>query len=328
MKPIIDVSEAGQAPHLFDFDTVSQNISGAIIRVGFTGWGGDGQNRYEDSDFRTYYKEFKKRGVPVGAYFYSVAHTPGDGKRDAEFVLETIRGLKFELPIWWDIENDIDFGGPGWVLNAGADVVTDCAIEFLEAMEQAGYYTGFYTFTSWAENQIDLSRLNDYDFWLAQYVDNVDESYECSRPVGLWQYTSTGFVEGYPNVLDCNIPTIDYPSIIIGAGLNGYGNNKVVEYTKPMPQKLDKTDLSLAILNTTSTKANGGLVSDTENLVAIQDTAGFRTSAWDDSGVNRVMDIPEGKMVHVEAAAARKDYALVSVEGESDYVYVYTRHFV
>ena len=97
--------------------------------------------------------------------------------------------------------------------------MTDTALAFLKEMEKAGYYTGIYASSSWLNEKLDMSRLKNYDVWVAHYGVNKP-SY--SGKYGMWQFTSQYKKDGFPYHLDANWMFVDYPSIIRNAGLNGY----------------------------------------------------------------------------------------------------------
>ena len=72
-KPVIDVS-GWQRPEEINYDTLSQNISGAIVRV-HSGAQTSKENDASyvngvDKAFKTHITEFQKRNVPVGVYAY------------------------------------------------------------------------------------------------------------------------------------------------------------------------------------------------------------------------------------------------------------------
>ena len=87
LKPIIDIS-GWQLPSEIDYDTLSQNISGAIVRV----YGGsqiskDSNAAYTtgiDKSFKTFLKELKKLGaenvgIYIGTYFMDEQEISVDG---------------------------------------------------------------------------------------------------------------------------------------------------------------------------------------------------------------------------------------------------------
>ena len=207
---VVDLSQ-WQDPDAINFDAFVKNIDGVILRVGFTGYG-TGSSYYADSKFERFYQEFKKRGIPVGAYWYSCADTVPEGRAEAEFMLRSLRGKQFELPIYWDTEDEHH------QRYVSKKQLTDTGLAFLQRLEQEGYYTGIYASAYWLRDRLDLSRLTNYQIWVAHY--GVEKPM-CDR-YGMWQYTESGRLNGYSGALDLNFMYTDYPSIIKRLGKNGF----------------------------------------------------------------------------------------------------------
>lgn len=204
----IDISTY-QAPSAINYDQLANNISFAILRAGFTGWG-TGDSYYKDDAFETHYRELSKRGVPLGAYWYSCANTPLEGIAEAKELLRLVKGKAFSYPLVMDVE-DQHHQAP-----TSKQVLTDTVIAFCQTIEKAGYYAMIYSSTWWLHNELDLASLAPYDIWAAQW--------SVSEPTvrhGIWQYTSDGKVNGYTGRLDCNYAYKDYPKIMRENGLNG-----------------------------------------------------------------------------------------------------------
>lgn len=221
MKKIIDISRY-QAPDLINYDKLSKQIDGVILRIGVTGYG-TGESLNKDTAFDKHYAEFKKRGVPIGGYYYSCANEIGEGKREAEFVYNIIKGKTFELPIYWDSEDQYH------QKKMTKAQLSKVGKEFLDFLEDKGYYVGIYASASWFKNELDMNMLANYDVWVAHY--GVDKpSYE---RYGMWQYTDSGKLDGYNGNLDMNYMYKDYPKIIKGAGLNGFKKQTATDQVKP-----------------------------------------------------------------------------------------------
>jgi hypothetical protein len=102
---------------------------------------------------------------------------------------------------------------------ADKEGATDAAIAFCETLEKAGYYAGIYGSTySTFESRLDDSRLTRFAHWVAQYANSCTYIGE----VGIWQYSSTGYVAGIGGNVDMNYAYVDYPSIIKKLGRNGF----------------------------------------------------------------------------------------------------------
>lgn len=207
-KLVLDLSKY-QDPSLIDFDEIAKHVSGVVLRAGYTGWGS--LKQYDDKAFDRLYTEFHKRGIPVGAYWYSVAMSPEDGVREATRFLQLIRDKTMELPLYWDTENEERQRA------LSRKQLTDAGVAFLETLENAGYYTGIYASTSWFNEKLDMERLKKYDVWVAHY-DVSQPTYK--GDYSMWQFTSKYRMPGYNGNLDANWVYVDYPTIIRRAGLN------------------------------------------------------------------------------------------------------------
>lgn len=143
-------------------------------------------------------------GLPVGVYFFSQAITPEEAVEEAEYVLETIAPYDVTMPIVFDWEF---ITGAETARTNGLDkkALTACAGAFLERIREAGYWPMLYFNTFQSRNNIDISALKEYDFWLALY------SYRMRFPyrIKMWQYTCEGYVPGIEGAADLNILFMD-----------------------------------------------------------------------------------------------------------------------
>ena len=226
MTKIIDVSE--YQPNIDYAKVKAAGIGGAILRCGYTGWGSS-HSLNADKRFEAHYAGFQAAGVPVGAYYYSTADTVDFAKKEAEFVQSLLKGKRFELPIYYDLEN---YERQGKLSKA---LLTEIADTFCSAMEDAGYFVGVYANTSWFTNKLDHAALAEkYTIWLADYRgSNADRTLRRD----IWQYSSTGSVNGINGNVDVNECYRDFPSIIKAAGLNGCGK----EAPAPKPEAASYT---------------------------------------------------------------------------------------
>ena len=83
-----------------------------------------------------------------------------------------------------------------------------------DAIEAMGLYSMVYTYTSYANTELDMDALSAYDLWLADY-----RGKRPTRKHGMWQYTSKGSVPGISGGVDLSHAYKDYPAIIQRAGL-------------------------------------------------------------------------------------------------------------
>ena len=192
-KPVIDISHH-QKPADIDYDLLASQISGAIIRVGYTGTGS--LEPYMDETFNRHYWELTRRGVHVGAYWYSAAHEGDDGVREARAALKYLNGRHLDLPLYIDVEDPTHQEG------LSRKDLTDQAIQFIRTVRGGGYSPGIYSGALWFKNKLDRGRLDGVtpSYWVAHWTGKSRPSF--SGKYDLWQYTSKGRLDGYAKNLD------------------------------------------------------------------------------------------------------------------------------
>lgn len=203
---IIDVSK--WQGNSIDWDKVeAAGVEGVMLRAGYGRYASQ-----KDPTFERNYSECKRVGLAVGAYWYSYATTATQAAQEASVFLDVLAGKQFELPVAYDIEYE-----PGILALTNAQR-TQLVKTFLSMVEQAGYYGILYASTDFIANKLNYRELTRYDVWAAQYGPKCT----CPMPYGMWQYTSTGKVDGISGNVDLDTGYKDYPAIIKGAGLNGF----------------------------------------------------------------------------------------------------------
>lgn len=164
----------------------------AIIRAGY------GKYAYqEDPCFEDNIEGAYNAGIPVGVYWYSYADTVAEARQEAEVCLTVIKPYKdmITLPVFFDQEYE-----PA-ILAAGNSIRTQCCVAFIKAIEAAGYKAGLYGSQDWLDNKIDDSQIPATStVWVAQYGSKC--TYKGRYTI--WQYTSTGKVNGIKGNVDMN----------------------------------------------------------------------------------------------------------------------------
>jgi len=191
-----------------DFSKVKAGGVGFVmLRAGY-GW--ENPEVQTDRMFYRNYQNAVKAGLPCGAYHYSYARNTREAELEADFFLKIIKGCQFAYPVAFDMEDKTQ-------MDLSRKALTDIVIAFCDKVEKAGYYVCFYTNPDWMKNRLDMERLRRFDLWLARYAAVP----ECDL-MGMWQYSSTGKVNGIKTNVDMDIAYKDYPRIIKKAGLNGF----------------------------------------------------------------------------------------------------------
>ena len=201
----IDVS---QYQGLIDWEVVKDRIDFAIIRCGF------GQDRPDQDDklFRRNADECTRLNIPFGVYLYSYAKNTNDAKKEADHVLRLVKDYQMAYPVYYDLEDNNTTG------KQSNEVIGDIAKTFADILEGQGYYVGIYASLYWWKTKLTSPVFDRYTHWIANYTAelNYDGTYD------MWQYSSTGWVEGVPTIVDLNYCYADFPAIIKRAGKNNF----------------------------------------------------------------------------------------------------------
>lgn len=213
-----------------DFKKVkAAGVKFVIIRAGFGKYSSQKDPTFEDN-----YKKAKAAGLNVGAYWYSYAKTLDDAKEEATACISVIKGKTFEMPIYFDLEEQSQFA-------RGKTFCSNLVKTFCSAMEAAGYWTGLYISRSPMQAYITDEVYNKYSLWLAEYGPKCN--YE--KYYGMWQYTSNGKINGIAGNVDLDKCYEDYPSRIKAAGLNGFTKQTA---SKPAAAKKSTDELAREVI--------------------------------------------------------------------------------
>ena len=195
-----------------------EGVKFAILRAGCS--------RTKDNMFEKHYKNAKKQGWGVGAYWYTYATTVAEAKLEIKAFLKAIKGKKFEYPIYLDIED-------ASLRKAGKTTLNNIVKEYANAIQKAGYYFGVYTNVDWYRNKISGAELNKkYDWWIASWTSSKPSGINA----GMWQFGGSSNAIRSPKIAgvttDQDYAYKDYPSIIKKLGKNGYAKVSIIEKIK------------------------------------------------------------------------------------------------
>ena len=225
MKRGIDVSSH---QGVINWEAVKGKIDYAIIRCGY---GADRESQ-DDIYFKRNADECTRLGIPFGVYLYSYADNIDWSNSEVDHVLRLVKGYQLAYPIYYDIEDKVQ-------ANLSNEVLTDIIVNFCDKLEQHGYYVGVYANLNWWNTKLNSERLEAYAKWVARY--NSTLGYDA----GMWQYTSSGTIDGINGNVDMNYCYVDYPDAIKKAGLNGFTKEEVP--IVPTPEIPPVTDVNTEI---------------------------------------------------------------------------------
>ncbi|MCM1045111.1 MAG: hypothetical protein NC417_06350 [Candidatus Gastranaerophilales bacterium] len=180
-----------------DWDKVKNaGVEFAIIRAGYRG--SVTGSLVEDPYFLVNIRGAKNSGVAVGVYFFTQATNEVEAVEEASVVLALVREHELNYPIFIDTEGA---GGNGRADGLDPETRTLVCEAFCRTIENAGYTAGIYASRNWYNNNLDMSRLDRYFIWLAEYRDvPLYQGY-----YRMWQYTSKGKINGISGNVDLNI---------------------------------------------------------------------------------------------------------------------------
>ena len=174
----IDISKY-QNPDLIDYDKIAEQVDFVIMRIGF-GW-------LKDIHFERHYLEFIQRGKRIGCY-----HFPLDTRlqEQADMVKLALDGKRIEAGLWVDVEAQYQSRSE---INA--------YIPILESTldTEAGIYTSY---SKWLEVMQNETRWASRRLWVANYGVSVPRLPSPWKKWCVWQYSSTGRLNGYSGNLD------------------------------------------------------------------------------------------------------------------------------
>ena len=178
---VIDVSDHQRQ---IDWQKVkADGIVGAIIRYA------DGDTL--DVRFRENMVNAKKVGLHIGSYIYSRAKTKAEAEKEAERLYKACKEYTPDMPLYIDLEAE------------GLEKYADtAAIAFLDKMKALGGRPGVYANLTWWNHYLKKTATehNNNAFWIAQYNSTMD--YVPASRMGMWQYTSSGKVDGISGNVD------------------------------------------------------------------------------------------------------------------------------
>ena len=172
-----------------DFNKVkSAGYDYVIIRAGY-----GKEKSQKDNMFETNYKKAKSAGLKVGAYWFSYAMSPSTATAEADACLSCIKGKKFELPVYYDMEYQP-------AMSTSNSNYTKMAVNFCNKLKSNGFKSGVYSSASVYDYLLNRKTLknNGISIWNAEWY--TKPSITCD----VWQYSDNGRINGISTNVDLN----------------------------------------------------------------------------------------------------------------------------
>ena len=114
-----------------------------------------------DGHFEENYKGATENGIMVGVYAFSYDLSVSAARDRAKRVISTLNGRHLDLPVFADMEWDTQ-------AKKKKSEITEICRTFLETIrDNTDYSLGVYCNRNWYNNHLDMTKLKDYDLWIA-----------------------------------------------------------------------------------------------------------------------------------------------------------------
>ena len=177
-----------------DFNRIfSSGVSFVMLKVGEQS---DIGGRYSiDPNFEEYAKKANELGLKIGVYFKSKARNESEAKRQAKWVIQTIKKYDISLPVAFDWENWDQYS----MFKIGFRTLNSVSKSYISEINRYGYvgmlYSSKYYFNNiWYRDEYSSK-------WIADYA------YQGSYPneYMMWQVSNQGRIDGIDGYVDIDV---------------------------------------------------------------------------------------------------------------------------
>lgn len=198
---VIDVDQAIGKPYILGIDVSryqgeidwekvkADGIRYAILRVGSS----NNNGVYIDPYFEENYLGCLANGIAVGAYIFTYAENETEQNEEILKFLQALEGKTFKYPVFVDVE----YKG---LASLGKSQLSSLIKRYMDILDQKGFIPGWYSYTNFINSYIDTDALKDYPLWVADYRSSLGYT----GKYDIWQYTSSGSVNGISGNVDMN----------------------------------------------------------------------------------------------------------------------------
>ena len=191
-----------------DWQAVANSgVQAAIIRAGYRGYGSG--KMVEDEYVKGNLEGARVNNIKTGVYFFSQAITSEEIDEEVDTLIELVAPYSIEGPIAIDVEKlDADTARGNALSREDRTLLVR---HFCERVKAAGYQPMIYGNAYSLFHMLNYSELTEFPVWYAYYSDNLYFPYD----LGVWQYSSTGRVNGISGNVDLNVmflPSVDGPA--------------------------------------------------------------------------------------------------------------------
>ncbi len=180
----------------------ADGVEFVFVRLGYRGY--ETGIIVNDERFEENVSAAIDNGIHTGVYFVTQAVNVAEAVEEAQYVIDIVEPYDITWPIVLDIEDAASATARTAAMTQAER--TDCVVAFCETVREAGYTPMLYCNIRWFMEKLDIYRIQDYQKWFAQYFSRPFFPYDFQ----VWQYSSTGRVDGIKGDVDMNLCFIDY----------------------------------------------------------------------------------------------------------------------
>ena len=189
----------------------SAGIDFVFIRVGTRGY--ESGSIYEDERWSENLKKAREAGLEAGVYFFSGAVNEQEASEEADYLIGKLNGEPLELGIVLDVETIGSSTSRHDDLSQ--EQYTSNTRTFCERVKAAGYNPIVYSNIFWEATHYDMTKIDDYDLWYADYMTTPQTPYMYR----FWQYTDSGTVPGISGAVDLDVELIPKSELVQHHGI-------------------------------------------------------------------------------------------------------------
>lgn len=247
-----------------------------------------GEGIYISDYWENNYQGAKNNGIKVGAYLYTYAFNEAEADEELTYLFRALEGKAFEYPIYIDVEDSSLYQ------NCTVEEITNTVKYLCAKIAKKGYFPAIYTYSHFAKTYLDMNALAEYDLWIADYTGYV--TYQ--GDYDMWQYSSSGSVNGINGRCDMNISYKDYASLLASDDNTepdtdddniNQGGNTMAEKAKHAFGALENIDAALS----------SGKI-DAFDILFVKDANGKPYVGWIDKEGNKVIVQETEKIINVD----------------------------
>ena len=184
----------------------NSDVKFAFVRCGYRGYSQRG-GFAKDKSFEKNMDGALSIGLDVGVYFVTQAITIEEAIEEADWTLNLVKNYDVKYPIVIDTEQ----ANPN---ERSKDLTkserTAIIKAYCDRIEEKGYKSMIYSGKYWFKDKLNMSELEGYDIWVAEYTHNQDGQTSFQHDYAIWQYSDRGSVPGINGIVDVNNCYVDY----------------------------------------------------------------------------------------------------------------------